>query len=72
MWLGNPQENDEMKPIWSMINEIPFESVWDDASDWLPLPLKGESTRASFVYRDDNETVGEAKIEDWEEGRPRW
>jgi hypothetical protein len=55
-----------------MINEIPFESVWDDASDWLPLPLKGESTRASFVYRDDNETVGEAKIEDWEEGRPRW
>ena len=70
MWLGNPQESDEMKPIWSMINEIPFESMWDDASHWLPLVLKGERIRASFVYKDDNETVGEAKIEDWEEGRP--
>jgi len=71
-WLGNPEESGEMKPTWCIIDEIPFESMWDDASYWLPLVLKGKRIEASFVYKDDNETVGEAKIEDWnnnEQGR---
>ena len=67
MWQGSPEESDEMKPTWCMINEIPFESMWNDASYWLPLVLKGKRIRASFVYKDDNETVGEAKIEGWED-----
>jgi hypothetical protein len=64
-WQGDPEESDEMKPTWCMINKIPFESMWDDASHWLPLVLKGKRIRASFVYKDDNETVGVAKVEDW-------
>jgi len=67
-WLGNPEESDEMKPIWCKIDEIPFESMWDDASYWLPLVLEGKRIKASFVYKDDNETVGEAKIEEWDDG----
>jgi 8-oxo-dGTP diphosphatase len=68
VWQGNPEESDEMKPTWCMIDEIPFESMWDDASYWLPIVLTGKRIKASFVYKDDNETVGEAKIEDWDGG----
>jgi hypothetical protein len=66
VWTGNPEESDEMKPVWCMINQIPFESMWDDASYWLPLVLEGKRIKASFVYKDDNETVGEARIEEWD------
>lgn len=66
-WQGDPQESDEMKPIWCMLDEIPFEIMWDDASYWLPLILQGKRIKASFVYKDDNETVGQVKIEDWED-----
>jgi len=67
MWQGSPAESDEMKPAWCMVNEIPFESMWDDASYWLPVVLKGKRIKASFVFKDDNETVGEANVEDWED-----
>ena len=66
-WQGDPKESDEMKPIWCMLDEIPFESMWDDASYWLPLILQGKKIKASFVYKDDNQTVGQVKIEDWED-----
>jgi 8-oxo-dGTP diphosphatase len=65
-WAGNPEESDEMKPAWCLIEEIPFESMWDDASYWLPLVLKGKKIEAGFVYKDDNETVGEVQMEEWD------
>jgi 8-oxo-dGTP diphosphatase len=64
-WIGNPEESDEMKPTWCSINEIPFESMWDDAHYWLPLVAKGKRIKARFVYEEDNETVGEANIQEW-------
>ena len=64
VWAGNPEESDEMKPVWCRMDEIPFENMWDDASYWLPLVLKGKKIEARFVYKDDNETVGEAEIEE--------
>ena len=62
-WEGNPVESDEMRPTWCIIDKLPFESMWDDASYWLPRILRGEKTKAQFVYKDDNQTVGEAQVE---------
>jgi 8-oxo-dGTP diphosphatase len=64
-WQGQPEESDEMIPGWCKLNEIPFESMWDDARYWLPFVLKGNRITASFIYKDDNKTVGEIKTEDW-------
>ncbi|CAG1016067.1 partial ADP-ribose pyrophosphatase, partial [Anaerolineales bacterium] len=66
-WTGNPVESDEMKPIWCRVDEIPFESMWDDAHYWLPLVLEDRKINARFVYKDDNETVGEAEVEEWDD-----
>lgn len=65
VWSGDPKESDEMKPIWCLIDKIPFGSMWDDAHYWLPLVLSEKKIEGRFIYKDDNETVGEAKIEEW-------
>jgi len=64
-WTGDPQESDEMRPVWSKVDALPFEGMWDDAHYWLPLILQGKSIDARFVYNDDNETVGKAEINEW-------
>ena len=63
VWLGKPVESDEMKSAWYTIDDIPFNSMWDDASYWLPLILEGKRIKASFTFKDDNETVDVAKID---------
>jgi 8-oxo-dGTP diphosphatase len=65
VWAGNPEESDEMKPTWCGIDQIPFESMWDYASYWVPLVVQGKRIKASFLYKYDNDTVGEATIEEW-------
>jgi 8-oxo-dGTP pyrophosphatase MutT (NUDIX family) len=68
-WSGSPIESDEMKPVWCRNEEIPFEQMWDDASYWLPQVLDGKRIRARFIYRDDNQTVGDSEVIDWDEER---
>lgn len=38
---GTPIETDEAKPLWFKVNELPYESMWEDDRVWLPLLLKG-------------------------------
>ena len=64
-WEGTPRESREMIPAWFAMNNIPFERMWHDVYFWLPRVLAGERIRASFTFKDDNETVDEFKLEPW-------
>jgi len=64
-WHGDPVESAEMKPVWFKIDEIPFESMWQDGSYWLPFTLAGKRISARFTFKEDNETVDESEIEEW-------
>ena len=66
-WSGDPTQSNEMKPVWCRNDEIPFRQMWDDASYWLPSILNGDRIRARFIYRDDNQTVGEAEVVEWKD-----
>jgi 8-oxo-dGTP diphosphatase len=61
-WRGEPVETDEMRPVWFNTNSIPYGKMWDDDIYWLPLILRGKHITATFAYKSDNETVGEARI----------
>ena len=62
-WNGAPTESIEMKPAWFKVDEIPYESMWQDASYWLPLILQGKRLNARFVHRDDSQTIDEYEID---------
>jgi 8-oxo-dGTP diphosphatase len=61
-WRGAPVEGVEMRPAWFCVDEIPFESMWDDDAHWLPLVLAGKRVRGVFTYQEDNETVATAEM----------
>lgn len=65
-WSGEPHESTEIQPAWYKVDQLPFESMWDDARYWLPLVLRGKRIQARFEYNSDNQTVGELKIKHWE------
>ena len=64
-WDGEPVESIEMKPAWFKVREIPYETMWQDASYWLPSILRGNRLRARFVHKDDNQTIDEHELEEW-------
>ena len=65
-WEGEPAESNEMRPAWYRASEIPFADMWQDDSHWLPGVLGGQRVRAWFTFKDDNETVAEAQVEEWQ------
>jgi 8-oxo-dGTP diphosphatase len=47
---GELVETDEATPIWTVIEQIPYEEMWEDDPIWLPLVLKGVKFRGYFLF----------------------
>ena len=62
-WIGQPQESNEMEPHWFAIDEIPYAGMWQDGPYWLPPILEGKYVEGRFVFKEDNESLDEVKIE---------
>jgi 8-oxo-dGTP diphosphatase len=56
-WSGSERESDELTPEWFPVDELPLESMWDDAKHWLPAALAGERIDATFSFGPDNSSV---------------
>ena len=56
-YIGQPQETDEMKPVWFDTNEIPYDRMWASDPFWLPRVLKGEKVKGNYVFDDKNKVV---------------
>ena len=63
-WKGEPMESAEMRPAWYKVDEIPFQSMWQDDPHWLPRVLAGQQIKARFTFQADNETVQALEIEE--------
>ena len=60
-WKGNPQETEEMRPAWFLINEIPFESMWPDDTHWLLHILNNKLIKAEVIF-DEGDIILEQKV----------
>lgn len=49
-FVGEPVETDEAIPLWTKVEEIPYEEMWADDRDWLPLLLKNQAFRARYSF----------------------
>lgn len=50
---GTPTETDEAVPIWSSIDEIPYERMWEDDYTWIPYMLKGCHFNGRYIFDGD-------------------
>ena len=56
-WTGQPTESEEMAPRWFNIDEIPYQSMWEDDEHWLPKVLLGDKVTGEFKFDIDDRLV---------------
>ena len=55
-WAGEPKETEEMRPEWFDRKQLEnhkcehYENMWPDDQHWLPLVLKGEKIKGTFIF----------------------
>lgn len=66
---GVPTESPEAAPLWTRLDQIPFERMWEDDKYWLPMMIHGQRFQTRWIFDGDRmldhaiETDG--RIESW-------
>jgi 8-oxo-dGTP diphosphatase len=61
--VGVPQETAEAIPLWTPIDRIPYDEMWEDDRIWIPLMLAGKPFRGRFVFDGDAMLASEVECE---------
>lgn len=51
--LGKPRETDEAVPLWTPVDQIPYERMWEDDRLWIPMMLERTPFDGRFLFDDD-------------------
>ena len=49
-FTGTPTETEEAVPVWTALDAIPYDRMWEDDRHWLPLLLDERSFLGRFVF----------------------
>ena len=52
-FAGEAVETEEAIPLWTKIESIPYEEMWEDDIHWLPQMLAGQTFKGYFDFDDD-------------------
>lgn len=58
-WEGEPVETEEMAPEWFYTDMIPFDKMWPDDAEWLPLVLNGQYLTGEFTFDADDNIISQ-------------
>jgi len=50
---GTATETDEAIPLWTPVDEIPYQEMWADDALWLPMMLRGEIFDGRYIFDGD-------------------
>ena len=53
---GTATETDEAVPLWTHIDAIPYQRMWEDDHHWLPLLLAEKTFRGRFAFQEESMT----------------
>jgi len=52
-FCGVATETDEAVPLWTPVDAIPYERMWEDDHIWLPMIIGGQAFTARWIFDDD-------------------
>ena len=61
---GVPHETEEAVPSWFPVDALPYEEMWEDDREWLPLLLSGKRFTGSVLVQGDHSGKHEISIID--------
>lgn len=71
---GEPVETHEAEPLWTRIDRIPFDEMWEDDKYWLPMMIRGERFQTRWIFDGDRmvdyHIEHDGKIEAWGDVQP--
>ncbi len=47
-----------MRPAWFSLQEIPYDTMWPDDKEWLPLFLKNLYFKGKFEFDERDQIIG--------------
>jgi 8-oxo-dGTP diphosphatase len=59
-YTGTPKETEEAIPEWFDIEEMPYDTMWEDDRYWMPLMFEGLGFQALFEFDSDGD-----ELQDW-------
>lgn len=66
---GEPTETDEAEPLWTRMDDIPFDAMWEDDKYWLPMMIRGERFQTRWIFDGDRmldyHIESDGKIASW-------
>lgn len=62
-WSGVLTETPEAVPFWAPLEALPYDEMWADDREWMPLLLAGKKFRASARIGP-KESVHESRVEE--------
>lgn len=52
-YTGVPTETVEARPMWVALDDIPYDSMWEDDRLWLPMLIRGERFQGRWLFDGD-------------------
>lgn len=49
-YTGTPAETEEARPRWTLLDEVPYEAMWQDDALWVPLLLSRAYFSGKFLF----------------------
>jgi 8-oxo-dGTP diphosphatase len=50
---GTPTESREAEPLWTRLDRIPYDLMWEDDRHWLPMLIRGERFQTQWIFDGD-------------------
>ena len=51
---GTPTETDEAVPLWTKLDAIPYERMWEDDRHWMPHLISNTTFHGRFIFKEES------------------